>query len=131
MPETLQIPDYHQYMRLVPYELRDLVCMCDNVHGYTTHANGFSHACRNCKKYFRYVVRKCVHCSTPYVQTFTHPLRCIYVQECFSCLNKQDRELCKHENCERGRGPAQARPEDLVLKERVTEVKLVDIAFDF
>ena len=129
------IPTPHNYMisQAVPFELLDLVCTCDHTHTHTVHSNGISHACSNCGKYYRYVVRRaCVDCGDPYVQTFDHPNRCLKKQTCFECLHSTT-DLCDHDECQKFRKlKPYCRPEDLVLKQKVKAEDLnFDLNFDF
>jgi len=79
----------------------ELLRLPDNIH---------APVCRNCFKYFRWVMRTCVLCKNPFTATFRHPNYCKIRPACWDCLEEQDEPMCKgaldgdsHSKCTVGR----------------------------
>lgn len=126
--------------REVPFVLSHIVCTCNEStqlnatprymdgqlmkHPYNPNAN----ACRKCNKYYRWVMRTCWECDDPFVQTFTHPYRCITQPTCWNCLETLSDPLCSHEKCEKLKSEKRFIPEqDLTKREKPDLSTLPDI----
>lgn len=155
-PRTEDEEQYRQHWELplqirdiVPYYMRDLVCICENTAQYKDRViNGkLIYKCRECDKYVRWVQRICKKCDVRFVLTFSHPRYVIQWPTCWACTQDESYDPF-YEQAKRfphsiiaahyARGAFDGWPHDydpiippkdsdLIHKEKVTSLDLPDI----